>query len=772
MLSIQHLARRSPTSSRAALLSLIAEKEDIATKRIQEFEQTFSGARAYRKLTRGISTARQLQTYRADSPTDEGIGSSLSPSTEKGLASTFDRILDLFDKDSGLGSSIHPSEDDGLVKDLIQGWLARCLLMVLTQTDSNPADTDVTATLAAPRPQSQGNPGNKATSTSKPSAVTQSIAPHLRTSRQPRLSRPARQHIADYIIDPILREEKFKSFHPLVTSLGAKNNKTVRCLRDIEQSLIFQPLVSRLLQILSSMQDTHDLQTLAVSGHLFRLFGEFSIQLVVDTYHHLSEHEQRRASDRPYSNGYFLDLVQQVGQLAAHIGRSRTHNQEQENADEDAVYSPDDEVTIEGGLADTGTMAELVRWKDGQGTSLRTGLPYEPKPAIKREHTSEDLDEDVARSMARRKKGVEPEIIEMPCSHPDCDKVFTRKCDLSKHEKTHSRPFKCTHKGCKYVEQGLPTEKELERHMHDKHDPNPKFYACEFCEFKTKRESNCKQHMEKKHGWTYHKTKGAGRSKHDTPTATPKTPSMGYSPSEPSPASSHQWDDVTSVAGSTYTSVNVTPYEQPAMAFPGDQVAQSTTFPLFPTPTPQPDFSYPTQLYGSMQPPTVTPYRRYGSASNDTTATVHALHTPVTPTYSIISNEEQPMQDLMITMDYQNGYNNTNPSGLHTPNSYANPHSRQSSMHESPSYARTHAQAFQTDPTLFNTAVDPNAYFSQSQLPAQGDFDFTHDFSLSNFTNNAPLPANHSLFEMNNDQYGVMEDEGMGGMEDFIDFQN
>jgi hypothetical protein len=41
------------------------------------------------------------------------------------------------------------------------------------------------------------------------------------------------------------------------------------------------------------------------------------------TSYHMSETGQRNASDRPYDNGYFLDLVQQVDRLAAQIATAR-----------------------------------------------------------------------------------------------------------------------------------------------------------------------------------------------------------------------------------------------------------------------------------------------------------------------------------------------------------------------------------------------------------------------------------------------------------------
>lgn len=121
-----------------------------------------------------------------------------------------------------------------------------------------------------------------------------------------------------------------------------------------------------------------------------------------------------------------------------------------------------------------------------------------------------------------------------------CGKQYPRLCDLNKHLKAHTRPFKCPVEACKYHLLGWPTEKELDRHRNDKHSMEPRTYSCLYppCTCKSiprsvtisgqscletsrlstlennplttkptadtsKRESNCKQHMEKTHGWEY-----------------------------------------------------------------------------------------------------------------------------------------------------------------------------------------------------------------------------------------------------------------------------
>jgi uncharacterized C2H2 Zn-finger protein len=159
----------------------------------------------------------------------------------------------------------------------------------------------------------------------------------------------------------------------------------------------------------------------------------------------------------------------------------------------------------------------------------------------------ENADADVERSMARRKKNEPPMDINKKCSH--CDKVFKRPCDFTKHEKTHSRPWKCSQPDCKYFTVGWPTEKERDRHVNDRHSSNPPEYRCKFspCTYTSKRESNCKQHMEKAHGWQYVRSKNNGKrgktpSTVASPSQTPPTPAMStpissLSTDLPSPAS-------------------------------------------------------------------------------------------------------------------------------------------------------------------------------------------------------------------------------------------
>ncbi|KAF5237772.1 hypothetical protein FANTH_10647 [Fusarium anthophilum] len=68
---------------------------------------------------------------------------------------------------------------------------------------------------------------------------------------------------------------------------------------------------------------------------------------------------------------------------------------------------------------------------------------------------------------------------------------------------SESRPWKCPVSTCTYHHYGYLTEDDRDRHCREKHSETPAMYECLFqpCPYKSKRETSCKQHMEKAHGW-------------------------------------------------------------------------------------------------------------------------------------------------------------------------------------------------------------------------------------------------------------------------------
>lgn len=385
------------------------------------------------------------------------------------------------------------------------------------------------------------------------SSVTRSCSALGVSEEKHTLGEYACKQIHETIIKPILAEECLKDFHPLIKDVPRRiGDKSICNLRDLEKTLIFLAPVSgfpnhcegaKAYCILRRLQD------LATTADAYLRFCESSIRLLHTTVEYLSEPDQRLPSDRPYTNNYFLDLMEQIRRYAAIMAATRQKEAKGEDLDEmdydryayhakkyifartNALFGSDEKIALRGGLSHNGRPVELVREKNGKVMPIAEGIDQAYKVS-KRALSDDEMDSDeVSRSMARRRKSDKPGDVMHVCR--DCKKEFKRPCDLTKHEKTHSRPWKCTEQKCKYFELGWPTEKERDRHMNDKHSAAPAQYKCLYppCTYASKRESNCKQHMEKAHGWEYVRSKSNGRKKTTSTTdrspATPLTPFMG-----------------------------------------------------------------------------------------------------------------------------------------------------------------------------------------------------------------------------------------------------
>ncbi|PKS07924.1 hypothetical protein jhhlp_006534 [Lomentospora prolificans] len=395
------------------------------------------------------------------------------------------------------------------------------------------------------------------------SAITRSAA--TTTENLPGLSQRARARIQEHTLRPLLAKPSLKDFRPIVLDIPRRiSDREIICLRDLEKTLIFMAPVSQLIHDSGVWGDAYRSLCLKERTKTPELYLDFcltSVRCIQTTAEFLSEREQTRPADRPYTNLYFMDLEEQLRQYASQLADAKQQPATGDIPNEMDMYafyqaqtvSPSaltnalsyssDEVRLYGGLTKNGRRAELIRVKkDGRAFSMATGelIDLDDEEAkggafrIKRSssHVEEEEEEDILRSMARRKKNPTPEeLAPKKCREPGCNKEFKRPCDLTKHEKTHSRPWKCPVKTCKYHEYGWPTEKEMDRHHNDKHSAAPPMFECHFkpCPYKSKRESNCKQHMEKAHGWTYVRTKtnrkkagngDSGSTVHPTPQLT------------------------------------------------------------------------------------------------------------------------------------------------------------------------------------------------------------------------------------------------------------
>lgn len=381
------------------------------------------------------------------------------------------------------------------------------------------------------------------------SAVTRSFSSLGASEEKHTLGDYACKQIHDTIIAPILAEESLKDFHSLVKDVPRRiGEKSICNLRDLEKTLIFLAPVSGIRHLSKSAEAYcifRGLKELSATATSYLRFCERSIQLLHTTVEYLSEQDQRLPSDRPYTNNYFLDLVEQIRRYAAIMAATRQKESKGEELDDmdysrydraaDFLFSrtnqatnSDEKITLRGGLSHNGRPLELVRERNGKVMPIIEGNESAYKVS-KRALSDDEMNEDEAtRSMARRRKSDKPGDVMHTCR--DCKKEFKRPCDLTKHEKTHSRPWKCSDEKCKYFDLGWPTEKERDRHMNDKHSAAPAQYKClyEPCPYASKRESNCKQHMEKAHGWEYVRSKSNGRKKapanNDRSPTTPLTP--------------------------------------------------------------------------------------------------------------------------------------------------------------------------------------------------------------------------------------------------------
>jgi len=147
------------------------------------------------------------------------------------------------------------------------------------------------------------------------------------TGAQHALSEYACRQIQKYIISPIVRESSLKDFHPLVQGIPYRvGRKEITCLRDLEKVLLWLAPVSYSSHVWGRRLahcSVFRVKKWSISKASFINFCETSIQCIHTTVDYLNESDQRRPTDRPYTNGYFLDLTEQVRQYAAMITASR-----------------------------------------------------------------------------------------------------------------------------------------------------------------------------------------------------------------------------------------------------------------------------------------------------------------------------------------------------------------------------------------------------------------------------------------------------------------
>ena len=215
--------------------------------------------------------------------------------------------------DSGIGSSVTGSEEM-MVKD--DTGKEHCLFVTLSPNEANAgaAQSESIRSITAGEVRFGIN-GNTA------------VHKDPITGAQHALSEYACRQIQKHIISPIVRESSLKDFHPLVQGIPYRvGRKEITCLRDLEKVLLWLAPVS-CSPLLWERRLAHGsvigVKKWSISKASFIKFCETSIQCIHTTVDYLSESDQRRPADRPYTNGYFLDLTEQVRQYAAMITASR-----------------------------------------------------------------------------------------------------------------------------------------------------------------------------------------------------------------------------------------------------------------------------------------------------------------------------------------------------------------------------------------------------------------------------------------------------------------
>lgn len=144
---------------------------------------------------------------------------------------------------------------------------------------------------------------------------TESLARISAATQQKGLSKYACEQIHKHIVKPILREQALKEFHPLVQEVPSRiGNKDIKNLRDLEKTLIFlAPVSHSRIRPASDRAFAHfGVKEYSRSPLKYLEFCERTIRVLHTTVTTLHESDQKAPADRPYTQGYFFDLVEQV----------------------------------------------------------------------------------------------------------------------------------------------------------------------------------------------------------------------------------------------------------------------------------------------------------------------------------------------------------------------------------------------------------------------------------------------------------------------------
>lgn len=319
IVNIPLLPRRSPTCPRA-LEDAVAAGEKRAAQFLGVVERSLSGLETFSTDSQETLRAEDLPVPRfmldAHVAELDAMDVDQSPNYDPSSLRQQRIARKHHTSDSGIGSTITGS-DESLSRDRA-GMKSRLHSFSTTtayiQEARKQLDYDRKTSLISRGVQSGIN-GSTVSNTGSETGI------------QHALSEYACRQIQKYIIAPIVRESSLKEFHPLVNGIPYRvGRKEITCLRDLEKVLLWLAPVSgschvwewSFAYVLGS-----GVKRWSVSRASFLKFCETSIQCIHTTVEYLNEPDQRRPNDRPYTNGYFLDLTEQVRQYAAMITAAR-----------------------------------------------------------------------------------------------------------------------------------------------------------------------------------------------------------------------------------------------------------------------------------------------------------------------------------------------------------------------------------------------------------------------------------------------------------------
>ena len=213
-----------------------------------------------------------------------------------------------------------------------------------TSVNSSTLSESALARLARQCPASDGisdddcAPTRRTNPTSTCAAITRSHT-SVGTSDDKRcLGQYACQQIHDGIVRPVLEEEAFADFHPLMHDISRRiDEKSITNLRDLEKTLVFGAPVSLgrcAVEGALAHRFSFGAKEFSTTPKAYRRFSERSLQLLHAVVAYLPEQDQRLPSDRPYTNKYFAKVMGQIRLYTAMMAATREKEAKGEDVDE------------------------------------------------------------------------------------------------------------------------------------------------------------------------------------------------------------------------------------------------------------------------------------------------------------------------------------------------------------------------------------------------------------------------------------------------------